>query len=273
MTAALRRPYEALNEAFDRIFVLTLARAVDRHPAIEQALAGLRYEVVWGCDKHDLDLAELERRGVYDARRARRAHRYGKAMTPGQVACALSHAAIWRRVLDEGHERVLVFEDDAEPIAANLSHLPAVLSQLPATFEVLYLGYQKREEATFRRRLDQAVYTVLGALGLHHFSATEALHLLPRPYSGNLRRAGYHDHTHAYAFTRSAARKLLEAQTPVTASVDTGVARMIVRGELEAYIAVPKLFRQRDCVSYIVEDAERGAAAAPGFPLPARRAG
>ena len=246
MDAALARSYEALNEAFDRIFVLTLARATDRHRTFAKALAGLRYEIVHGQDKRDLDLAELERRGVYDDRAARRADRYGRSMTLGQIACNLSHARIWRRMLDEGLERVLVFEDDAEPIAGDIALAPAALSQLPSTFEVVYLGYQKRERATFRRRIDQGVYAVLGALGLHHFTAREALNLLPRPHSANLRRAGYHDHTHAYGFTRSAARKLLAAQTPVTASVDTAIARLVIRAELEAYVSEPKLFRQRE---------------------------
>lgn len=273
MDTALARSYEALNEGFDRIFVLTLARAVDRHRAFEHALAGLRYEVVHGHDKLDLEVADLERRGLYDDREARRTDRYGRSMTVGQIACNLSHAKIWRRMLDEGLERVLVFEDDAEPIPENVALTASVLSQLPPTFEVVYLGYQKRERATFKRRLDQLVYTVLGALGLHHFTAREARNLLPRPHSANLRRAGYHDHTHAYAFTRSAARKLLAAQTPVTASVDTAIARLIIRGELEAYISEPKLFRQRDGMSYILEEPGAEPRAEAALQVQVRRAG
>jgi glycosyl transferase family 25 len=98
------------------------------------------------------------------------------------------------------------------------------------------------------------------------------MNLLPRPYSANLRRAGLHDHTHAYALSRSAARKLLDFQSPVRLNVDTGIGRLVLRGELEAYVSEPKLFRQRGGTSYIlrirIKSGERGRAR----PLPAHGA-
>ncbi|BDG03421.1 glycosyltransferase family 25 protein [Anaeromyxobacter oryzae] len=243
--------YQALNDYFDRIYVLTLRRATDRHPAFARALAGLDYEVVYGLDQAELDLADLEARGLYDDRTARRVHRYGRGVTLGHVACVLSHALIWRRILDEGHERVLVFEDDAEPIPGALEHAPAVLAQLPRSFELAYLGYDRHETVTLRRRLDQAAYVALAAVRLIRWTPREAMNLLPRPYSPNLRRAGQHDFTHAYALTAPAARKLLAGQTPVIQNVDTGITRLILRGELEAYVSEPKLFRQRGTASYV----------------------
>lgn len=256
MTEAVARSYQALNDFFDRIYVVTLRRATDRHPGFARALDGLRYEVVYGQDKLDLDLADLEARGLYDERTARRLHRYGRPMTAGHVACIMSHRIVWRRLLAEGHERVLVFEDDAEAIPEAIEHAPAVLAQLPPTFELAYLGYDLHETVTFRRRLDQAAYVALGALRLIRWTAREAANLLPRPYSPNLRRAGRHDFTHAYALTASAARKLLASQTPVVQNVDTGITRLILNGELEAYVADPKLFRQRPGVSYILQDGQ-----------------
>jgi glycosyl transferase family 25 len=251
--------YRALNDRFDRIYVVTLARATDRHPVFARALAGLRYEVVHGVDKRDLDLADLVRRGVYDDRTARRIHRYGRGMTLGHIACTLSHARVWRRVVDEGHRRVLVFEDDAEPIPETIAAAPAVLAQLPSSFELVYLGYNLHEAVPLRRRLDRAAYVALGALRLVRWTPREAMNLLPRPYSSNLRRAGWHDFTHAYALTAPAARKLLAAQTPVVSNVDTGITRLILRRELEAYVSDPKLFRQRDGWSYVKEpDAATG---------------
>lgn len=249
-------PYRALNDYFDRIYVLTLRRATDRHPALARTLAGLGYELVFGVDKADLDLADLEARGIYDDRAARRAHRHGRGVTLGHVACVLSHASIWRRIAEERHRRVLVLEDDAEPIPESIESTEAVLAQLPPTFELAYLGYNLHERVTFRKRLDQAAYVALGAARLIRWTPREALNLLPRPYSRNLRRAGRHDYTHAYALTPSAARKLIASQQPVTLNVDTGITRLVLRGELEAYVAEPKLFRQRLGVSY-VEDRPR----------------
>lgn len=245
--------YRALNERFDRVYVLTLARATDRHPLFARALAGLRYEVVHGVDKRDLDRADLERRGVYDDRAARRVHRYGRGVTLGHIACTLSHAGVWRRMLDEGCRRVLVLEDDAEPIPEAIGATHAVLAQLPPSFELVYLGYNLNETVSLRRRIDRLAYVALGALRLVRWTPREAMNLLPRPHSANLRRAGRHDYTHAYALTASAARKLLALQTPVVANVDTGITRLVLRGELEAYVSEPKLFRQRKGWSYVEE--------------------
>ena len=253
MDAAPSAPaqYRALNAYFDHVYVLTLRRATDRHPLLARTLAGLEYELVYGQDKADLDRADLERRGIYDDAAARRAHRLGRGVTLGHIACVLSHQAIWRRVLEEGHRRVLVLEDDAEPIPEAAASTTAVLEQLPPGFELAYLGYHLHEKVTLRRRLDQAAYVALGAVRLIRWTPREALNLLPRPHSPNLRRAGLHDYTHAYALTPSAARKLLAAQTPVILNVDTGITRLILRGELEAYVAEPKLFRQRIGMSYV----------------------
>ncbi len=249
--------YRALNEYFDRIYVLTLARATDRHPAVERTFAGLRYELVHGVDKADLALADLEARGMYDEAAARRAHRYGRGVTLGHIACVLSHAAIWRRVVEEGHRRVLVLEDDAEPIPGAVESTAAVLQQLPPSFEFAYLGYNLHEKVTVRKRIDRAAYVVLGAARLIRWTPQEASNLLPRPYSPTLRRAGRHDYTHAYAVTPSAARKLLASQHPVTLNVDSGITRLILRGQLEAYVADPKLFRQRIGFFSYVEDRVR----------------
>jgi glycosyl transferase family 25 len=254
MDPAVARSYRALNDYFDRIFVITLPRATERHALMERALSGLRYEVVHGQDRLELDLADLEARGVYDDRAARRLHRYGRGVTLAHIACVLSHARIWRRMVDEGLERVLVFEDDAEPIPESIALAPAMLEQLPPTFELVYLGYKGRETVSLRRRLDQAAYVALGAARLIHWTAREAMNLLPRPYSANLRRAGLHDHTHAYALSRCAARKLLAFQTPVRLNVDTGIGRLVLRGELEAYVSQPKLFEQRGDASYILAE-------------------
>jgi glycosyl transferase family 25 len=244
--------YRALNDYFDRIYLLTLARATERHPLLARTFDGLRYELVHGVDKADLDLSELEAHGVYDDAKARRAHRYGRGVTLGHIACVLSHALIWRKVLEHGYGRVLVLEDDAEPIPGAVEAAGAVLEQLPPTFELAYLGYKLHEKITLRKRVDQAAYVVLGALRLIRWTPREALHLLPRAYSPNLRRAGRHDHTHAYALTPSAARKLLASQQPVILNVDSGITRLVLRGELEAYVAEPKLFRQRlGLASYI----------------------
>ena len=65
-----------------------------------------------------------------------------------------------------------------------------------------------------------------------------------KPYSKHLKKAGFHDCTHAYAVTLQAAKKLLAAQTPVVYRADDLLSATILKGELNAYVTEPKFFDQ-----------------------------
>ncbi|HET7754987.1 MAG TPA: glycosyltransferase family 25 protein [Anaeromyxobacteraceae bacterium] len=242
--AATGRAFDLLNARFDRILVITLDRARERQERLSRRLLGLRYELFFGADKRDLAMEDLRRRGVYDEGRARRVHRHGKTMQLGEIACALSHRRVWEAVVANGWQRVLVLEDDALPDPAAMPQLAAALEELPPTWELLYLGYTKHEQVTPELRRKQWLYLQLARLRLIRWSPTEVRNLLPRPCSPHLRRAGLHDCLHAYAVTGRAARKLIAAQTPVALAADTLVSRVVMRGDLEAFVTEPRFFDQ-----------------------------
>ena len=162
----------------------------------------------------------------------------------------MSHLEIYRRVLAGGWRRVLVFEDDVVPIPAALPFVGAALEQLPDSWELVYLGYDRNERVSAKDRRKQAAYRVLSALRLVKWTQTEVSNLYPRPFSPNLVRAGHHDCTHAYGITPSSARKMLAAQSPVALNVDSALTRVILRGEMEAYACVPVLFSQAGGVGH-----------------------
>jgi glycosyl transferase family 25 len=68
--------------------------------------------------------------------------------------------------------------------------------------------------------------------------------LLPKPYSTHLKKAGFHDCTHAYAVTLEAAKILLRTQTPVIYRADDLLSATIMKGELNAFVTEPKFFDQ-----------------------------
>jgi glycosyl transferase family 25 len=236
--------FDALNGWFDRILMITLARATDRQALARQRLAGLDFAFFPGTDKQDLDLGSLERDGVYSPALARRATRHRRALRPGEVGCALSHRAVYQAVVDQGWRRVLIFEDDAFPYPEALPQVGAALAQLPESWELLYLGYEHGERAGPWERVKQAAYLPLAALRLIHWTPREVLGLHAAPFSANLRRAGKHHCAHAYAVSASGARKLLQAQTPVAFSADQLLLKLCIGGQLEAYVTEPKLFGQ-----------------------------
>lgn len=241
--------FEFLNGWADRVVVVSLARATDRQARLRERLRGLRYELFPATDKRDLDREALVKDGVYDESRTRRAFRHSREMTLGEIACALSQRRVYEEAVRNGWSRTVVFEDDVVPRPADLPLLPAALSQLPAGWDLCYLGYDKHEAPTLRDRAKRAAYVALAPLRLVRWRTGEATRLLPTPFSANLRRAGLHDYALAYAVSLEGARKLVAAQTPVSLRADWLLASMIVRGGLNAFLTTPKMFDQDDLAS------------------------
>ena len=234
--------FHQLNQYFDQVYVLTLERAHERQAAIRESLQGLQYRFFFSIDKQSMHVDALIASGQYDAVAARRHHRYGKDMQPGQLGCALGHRMIYEDILQQGYQRVLILEDDVEPVPEPEQQLSAILQELPDDWDLLYLDYDKNLSP---RPLKQAWYHVQHALGLLKWSHTQIRNLYPRPFSPHLRRAGFHDYTSAYALSAKGAKTLLQLQTPVSYVADNLLATAATRGTVDAFISLPRLFRQR----------------------------
>lgn len=93
------------------IFVISLADASERRAAISAQLdaLGLRGEIVDAVDgRAGLPAryqAMVDRPGTFAT--------FGRRMTDGEYACALSHLGLYRRIRDEGLPGAIVLEDDA----------------------------------------------------------------------------------------------------------------------------------------------------------------
>ena len=243
----METPFAFLNAYFDKIFVVSLQRAIDRQSTLAFHLRGLNYEIFWAKDKQEFSLEEVIQQGIYDEKKALSYNRHGvKKLAHGEVACAWSHRSVYERVIAEGLKRVLVFEDDAEPNQTTLDLLPHTLQQLPSDWELVYLGFLKNEEVERKHWRKRQFYKLLATFkGYKWLTRKEVNNLYPKPFSENLRVAGLHDCTHAYAITQSAAQKLLKAQTPIYSSADELLTHEVLRGHLKAFICNPTFFDQQ----------------------------
>ena len=233
-----------IQQYFDKILVISVPRFTDRHRRVEEHLQGLQFEYFWGADKLQLDYDRAKVEGTYDEQKAKKLQRQGKALNLGEIACSLSHRNVYAAMIKNNWKRVLVLEDDVLPLYDNLIALPEVLQELPANWELVYFGYLKHEKVTAGLKIKQGFYKILSRLGLMKWNYTMVKNLLPVPYSTHLKKAGFHDCTHAYAITKEAAEKLLAAQTPVVYRADDLLSSTIMKGELNAYITEPKFFDQ-----------------------------
>ena len=235
-----------LHQYFDKIFIVSVPRFADRHQRVQERLQGLDVDFFWGADKLELDFDKAKHDGTYDEAQTKKQQRQGKPLSAGELACSLSHKMLYEAMVANGWKKILILEDDVWPLYNNLTLLPETLNELPADWELVYLGYLKHEQVTTRLKLKQFLYKLVSRLGLMKWNYTMMNNLLPRPYSAHLKKAGFHDCTHAYAITLDGAKKLLKAQTPVIYRADDLLSHTILKGNFNAFVTEPKFFDQED---------------------------
>jgi len=223
--------FTLLNSFFDKIYVITLERATDRHEHISKELDGLKYEFLIGKDKQNFTIEELQQNGIYDEALAMKHHRYGKPMPAGMIGCSWSHREVYQDILKNNYSKVLILEDDVVIDQQQLSLFSSVLQQLPAGWELIYFGFAEKEKKPPFAFLKQAIYHIQRLLGRLNYSHRTISNLYPKKITPHIYKAGYHDCTHAYGLTLSGAKKLL--------------AHAITNEIVNGYIILPKIINQQ----------------------------
>lgn len=238
-----------LQDTFEKIYVLTLERAKDRHEHIERVLQGVDYEFFQGVDKLTLDYEELIAKKVYDDEAHRARKRTHRSMSLGEIACTLSHRAIQQDAIDKGYERILILEDDVKLHPEHLESFRAAMDELPTDWELLMLGYYGEKYPGFVSELKKRTYLFYHRFGLFNWdkvNKTFLERLLMQRYSSNLWTVGKLVGGHAYALTLSGCRKLVDFQTPVFLQADRVFSYYPAYHDLRAFALDKKLFTLAD---------------------------
>lgn len=214
---------EIINGYFDKIFVLSLPHAKDRQQNIEKVLDGLNWEFFWGTDKKQFTQESVQQDGVYDDKAHKNTKRTTRSMNLGEVACSISHRRMYQQMLDNNYQRILILEDDVLPVKKELENFPEIVSELPADWELLMLGYYGHKLPTPQYRMQQQVYRMFHHLKLfnwHKVNKNWIDNICMQTHSENLWKIGKVLGTHGYAVTQSAAKKFIDYQTPVKLQAD-----------------------------------------------------
>lgn len=233
---------KAINEYFDKVYVLTLKRASDRHQFIEKSLIGLDYEFVYGVDKKEHpDVFLLSQ---YDDELTRKNKLKNSSIRLSEIAISLSHRKVYQKIIDDNVQRALVFEDDAFFIEKKAFTVKQILGELPSDWDCVYFGYLGNEHEKFKDKINKEIYLLLRSLGLYKFNKKQIINRFPRPYSKHLMHAGRHDCIHALGVSNKAAKILVENQTPIQYGPDPLIASLSGKELIKSFITVPKVFDQ-----------------------------
>lgn len=115
------------------VWVLNVERDVERRLFMEQQLneLGIDFELFKAVDKKTLTQEELSLYSKQDAQKC-----MGRELSNGEIACALSHARMWERMIDEQLPDILILEDDIR-IGRSLFDILANHHKFPADLELL----------------------------------------------------------------------------------------------------------------------------------------
>jgi glycosyl transferase family 25 len=243
------QPYfDLLNSFFDKIYVITLQRARDRQEHVQKELNGLHYELFIGKDKQEFSVEDLKQKNIYNEDLARKHHRFSKPMQAGMIGCSWSHALVYKDVVQKEYKKVLIMEDDMVMDKKAILLLPQIFKELPEDWELLYFGFAVNEVPPPGSFLKKALYHAVRFFGGIKFSHRTITNLYPKKVTTHLCKAGYHDCTHSYGLTASAAKKLLDLQTPISFLPDNLLAYAATNEIIKAYITQPKIINQQSQV-------------------------
>jgi glycosyl transferase family 25 len=221
-------PFRAINEYFDAVWVLTIARNSHRRANIERQFPGLRFEYFEGTDGRTITESDPR----VDFGQASAAN--GRPFLLNEAACALSHVSMLEAVVHRRLKRALIFEDDVALVPKASPWIPYCLERLPNDWELFYLGYGDGELRGYLREFQER----LGR-------PRNPEEVVSRRVGRGIRTAAGHELIHAYAVTLQGARKLLEGAYPIRDVADGWIERKVLTGQISAYISIPKIFVQQ----------------------------
>lgn len=123
---------------------INLEKRTDRRAFMENQFAslGLAVERIEATTPETVDARNLAPLSMKDV---------GETLSPPEAACSVSHFRAWRHMLDQGHERILVLEDDVL-LSRELPEFIAAIERKPTDIDILRLETRLTKLQVRRRR-------------------------------------------------------------------------------------------------------------------------
>lgn len=234
--------FQLLNQYYDKIYVLSIESATARRKLFTERFKGLDFTFFYGADKNKFSLEELKDKGIFNEELTRHNHLYNKTMKLGEIACSWSHKMILEEMLTKNYQQILIFEDDAVPDEKMVRQISEILKEIPPDCDLLMWGWKKNGINNFGARLKKIIYHFQHIFHRLKWNHQIVRNIIAKPYSKHLKKAGFHDHTYAYAINRDGAEKLISMQTPIQYIADNLLAYANTKKLVNGYITFPKVF-------------------------------
>lgn len=237
--------FNIINNHFDKVYVLSLKRSVERQEMVKKTLKGLDFDFFWGVDGKDLNFDIMIQEGSYHPSLAKLFKKSKgedvKNLSLPQIACSMSHNNILKEVVKKGFKNALIFEDDIILRGNEIDKIGAALYELPSDWDLLYLGHHgSNSNPSVLLRVQIYLLKIFAKLTqrlerLRVLNPEVIGRYIPRPYSENLNLSGYHHGGYAYAVSHKGAEKILSYAWPTIFRNDNLLAELTSYGWLNSF--------------------------------------
>ncbi|TDH06000.1 hypothetical protein EPR50_G00128320 [Perca flavescens] len=221
-------PKEPGKMGFDEIFLINLKRRSDRRDRMLSSLAvlGINTTLTEAVDGKALNSSQLQAMGI-DMLPGYRDPYSERVLTRGEIGCFLSHHKIWKQVVQQELQQVLVLEDDVRFEPRFCSRLVTIMENVQRVgleWDLIYVGRK-------RLQVKEPEQWVKGV--------------------SNLVYPGYSYWTLGYVLSLNGAQKLLQAK-PLNKMlpVDEFLPIMFNKHPKDEYM---QYYKQRDLRAFSVE--------------------
>jgi glycosyl transferase family 25 len=250
----MKQGLDLLNSYYDKIYVVSIERNLNlRLEKLKENLKGINYEIFLGVDGKELSHEEIF--NLYDDELAKKylkeyfLYRYNEVIERsffiGEIGVSLSHLKVYKDIIKNEYEKVLILEDDAVFVNNNQYLIENILNDIPSDCELFYWGYRWYDSESKLSRL-MRIYIKTPFNYIKNIFGVKSENFndrYPKPFKRNVWKSGYHTGSHAYAITLNTAKFLLEENTPVKMISDQLFATLVKESKLKAYVANPLIFR------------------------------
>ncbi len=138
----------SLDDLFDKVFIINLARREDRKSIMLKVLKNLKienFEFFNAIDGATIDTEELYKQGIL----------LDKDLGRGEIGCFLSHREVWKIAASRHYERILIMEDDIR-FNPKYPSISRVMQHVPPNWDIVH--FHSNVERPGRIKINDFVY-------------------------------------------------------------------------------------------------------------------
>ncbi len=224
-----------MNDIINQVYVINLDKKSDRWDDIqlnfsETGLKLNRWNGINGTDLSDKQISEIT------------TPLCNTMCSYSMIGCALSHIGIWRHIVKNNLDSVLILEDNAYPVDNFNELLKEYWKQVPKGWDMVYLGgYGSCDKNELVSKLNTLIS---GKKNKKIYKDGKLMKNVYKP-AGSFA-------THAYMISNKGAKKLLnhDAFKKISYHIDSVIANNIVGDDFNIYTVDPMLVYQKCNADY-----------------------